>query len=181
MVAGPVAGSRAKPRGKWLIEVHRDMAAFLRGEVQSRSEGPNIATDEGLNRILDVMFHGTTQTGTWYCTIVETNTAPAAGMTYDVPVYTESTAYAEATRPAYVEAASSGKSMTNAASKAVFTINATKTLYGASLVSVNTKGDHTGGANNVLYCYALFAASQPVISGNVVSLTYVVSMADDGV
>ncbi len=146
-------------------------------------EGHNLVTTEGLNRLQDVMFHGTTQTATWYCTLVETDTAPAAAMNYDVPVYTESTAYDEsaAGRPAYVEAASAAGVTTNSANKAVFTINATKTMHGASLVSVITAGDHTIGANNVLYCYAKFTASRAVVDDDVINLTYQTSAADDAV
>ena len=151
------------------------------GKLKWVDEAQNILTDEGLNRILNVLLHGTIQTATWYCTLVETDTIPAAGMNYDVPVYTESVAYDELTRPAYVEAESVAKSTTNSASKAVFTINATKTMYGASLVSINTKGDHTAGANNVLLCYAKFAVSRAVLDDDVINLTYTITSADDGV
>jgi hypothetical protein len=129
------------------------------------------------------MLHGTTVTNPWYCTLVETDTAPAAAMTYDVPVYTESTSYDEAAagRPAYTEAASAAGVTTNTLNKAAFTISATKTMYGASLVSVITAGDHAGGANNVLLCYAKFAASRAVIDDDVVNLTYQITTADDAI
>ncbi len=162
-------------RGEFIIECYR------KGKLIWTDVTHNLVTTEGLNRILNVFFAGTTQTATWYCCLVETDTAPAAAMNYDVPVYTESTAYTEATRPAYTEAASTAGSTTNSANKAAFTINATKTMYGASLVSINTKGDHTGGADNVLYCYAKFSASRAVISGDIINLTYTVTAADDGV
>ncbi len=141
----------------------------------------NLVTTEGLNRILNVMFGGTTQTATWYVGLVETDTAPAAAMNYDVPVFTESTSYDEATRPAYTESASTAGSITNSASKAAFTISATKTMYGAALFSINTKGDHTSGANNVLYCYAKFSASRAVVDDDVINVTYTITSADDGV
>lgn len=162
-------------RGKFIAECYR------KGKLIWREETRNIVTTEGLNRILDVMFHATTQTPTWYCGLVESNTTPTAAMNYDVPVFTESTAYDEATRPAYVEAAASGGSMTNSASPAVFTISATKTMYGAALFSIDTKGDHTPGANNVLYCYALFASSRSVVDNDTINLTYTITSADDGV
>lgn len=168
--------SGARLGGHFLVEAFRPD-----GSLAWREDVDNIITDEGLNRILDVMLHGTTQTATWYCGLVETDTTPAAGMTYDVPVFTECTAYDEATRVAYNEAAASSKSTTNSANKAAFTMNATKTLYGAFLASVSTKGDHTGGANNVLLCYAKFSASQAVQDDYVVNLTYTVTAADDGV
>jgi len=142
----------------------------------------NIFTNEGLDHILNVEFHATTQITTWYCVMSETNTSPAAGMTYAVPSFTETTAYDEATRPAYNEAASSSQSITNSANKAAFTMNATKTLYGAALVgggtAATTKGDTAGGGT--LDCYALFAASRGVQDDDVVNLTYQVGSADDG-
>ena len=166
----------AKLRGHWEITVHDKDGKFI-----SKSECHNIITDEGLDRILNVMLHATTQTATWYCELFEDNFTPDGDETYDVPGYTPCTAYDEATRPEYNEAASVAKSTTNSANKAVFTMNDTKTLYGASLVSVNTKGDHTGGANNVLFCAGKFAVAQPVIATNIVNLTYTVTAADDGV
>lgn len=157
-----------------------DAECYRKGKLVWREKASNIITNEGLDRILDVIFHATTQTTTWYCCLIESNTTPAANMTYDVPIYTESTSYDGATRPEYDEAAASSQSITNSASKASFVISATKTMYGASLVSVNTKGDHTGGANNVLMCYAKFTASRTVYDDDTINLTYTVTAADDG-
>jgi hypothetical protein len=161
--------------GRFDVECYRD------GNLIWEEHAPNIVTNEGLNRLLNVMFNGGTQTATWYCALVETDTAPASGMTYDVPVYTESTSYDEAARPSYVEATSTAMSITNSANKAVFTVSDTKTMYGASLVSIDTKGDHTGGANNVLFCYAKFGTARDVLDNDVINLTYQISAADDGV
>lgn len=148
-----------------------------------RSFCRNLVTDEGLNGDLDIMFHASTQITTWYCVISETNTTPAAAMTYAVPSFTEWQAYDEATRPEYVEAAASGKSITNSANKAVFTANATKTLYGAGLVgggsAATTKANTAGGGK--LFNFGLFTASQPVVDDNVVNLTITLTAADDGV
>lgn len=149
------------------------------GKLIWKDKTHNIVTNEGLDRILDVMFNAATQTTTWYVGIVETDTAEAAGMTYDVPVFTESTAYDEATRPEYEEAASSSQSITNSANKATFTISGTKTMYGAALFSINTKGDHAPGANNVLYCYAKFGTSRAVIDNDVINATYTVGASDN--
>jgi len=166
---------KASFRGEFILECYR------RGMLLWVESTHNLLTDEGLNRLLNVMLHTTTQTATWYCCIVETDTAPAAGMTYDVPVYTECTAYGEATRPAYNEALSTAKSTTNSANKATFTINAAKTIYGASLVSLNTKGNHVAGADNVLFCYAKLDASHVVANTDVLYLTYTLTATDDGV
>ena len=167
----------AKFQGIFEIEIKDKL-----GELLSKSIAKNIIPNEGLDAILDIMLHADTQLTTWYCLIFETNTTPASGTTYAVPVWTEWTAYDEATRPEYVEAASSSQSVTNSANKAVYTANATKTLYGAALVAggtgANTKGDAAGGGT--LLCAGLFGASQPVVDDNVVNLTYTVTAADDG-
>ena len=152
------------------------------GKVISKSQTENIITDEGLDAILDIMLHGSTQITTWYCALFESDTTPDGAETYAVPVYTESTAYDEATRPEYNEAASSSQSVTNSANKAVFTASATKTWYGAALVgggtAATTKGDAAGGGT--LLCCGKFATAQPVIDGNVANLTYTISAADAG-
>ncbi len=170
-------GSGLKTRGLFDVRCYRD------GKLIWEERPHNLITEEGLRRILNVMFNGGTQTATWYCGLVETDTTPTTAMNYDVPVFTESTSYDEATRPAYVEAAATTATVTttNTASPAVFTISATKTMYGAALFSINTKGDHTGGANNVLFCYAKFTAGRAVVDNDVINLTYAVTAADDGV
>jgi len=169
--------SGAKFRGEFVTECYRD------GKLIWLDKTHNIITNQGLDHILNTELHAGTAITTWYCTLVETNTTPAATMTYAVPTYTESTAYDETTRPEYVEAASSSQSVTNSASKAVFTISATKTMYGASLVgggtAASTKADTAGGGT--LLCYALFSASRAVVDNDVINLTYTVSAADDGV
>jgi len=170
----------AKLRGRWEIEVYDNKEDM---NLISKSECTNVLTDEGLDHVLNAVLHAATQITTWYCIIYETNTAGAAAQTYAVPVWTETAAYDEATRPEYVEAASTAKSTTNSASKAVFTASATKTFYGAALVgggsAATTKSDVAGGGT--LLCAGLFGTAQPVIDGNVVNLTYTVTAADDGV
>jgi len=142
----------------------------------------NIVTNEGLNHALDVILHGKTLINPFYCVMSESDTNAAAGMTYAVPVYTETEAYDEGTRPIYNEAAASGQSITNSANKGVFTISASKTMYGASLVGgSNVKSDVTNAATHVLFCYAKFGSSRAVVDDDVVNLTYTVTAADDGI
>jgi hypothetical protein len=147
------------------------------------TECTKLVVNQGLDATLNIMFHGSTQITTWYCIISETNTSPAAGMTYATPSFTEWQSYDESTRPEFTEAAASSQSITNSANKAVFTANATKTLYGAGLVGggtgASTKGNTAGGGT--LFDFGLFGTAQPVISGNVVNLTVTISAADDGV
>lgn len=155
------------------IQVHENMEAFLRGDAPiQHSVAKNIVTLQGKNKLNDVMFHGDTQITTWYVLIFSTNTTCVNTMTYAVPVFTESTVYNEATRPAYVEAASSSQVTTNTASRAVFTMNDTATIYGCALVGGGTdptvKGNTAGGGT--LYSASLFSSAKSVVATNVLSV-----------
>lgn len=153
------------------------------GNIKWVEKVHNLVTNQGLNAILDIMLHATTQITAWYVAIFETDTTILATHTYAAPGYTESTAYTEGTRPAYNEAAASGQSITNSANKASFAINATKTIYGAALVgggsAASTKADTAGGGT--LLCAVKFSSSRSVISGDTLQVTYTVTSADDGV
>nr|MBC8360947.1 hypothetical protein [Candidatus Desulfatibia profunda] len=162
------------------LTAHWEWEHFRAGKLIDQWEYDNVCTAEGLNAMLDIMFHAATQITTWYVEIFETDTTPADGTTYAVPVYTPSTAYDEATRPEYVEAAASTKSITNSANKAVFTISATKIIYGAALVgggtAPTTKGDVAGGGT--LFSGSKFAASKSVVDNDVLNVTITITLAD---
>jgi len=108
------------------------------------------------------------------------DTTPDGATTYAVPVYTPNTTYDEATRPAYNEAAASSKSITNSANKAVFTMNATKTIYGAALVgggtTADTKGDVAGGGT--LFSGSKFPSSKNVVDDDILNVTITITLAD---
>jgi hypothetical protein len=139
---------------------------------------PNIVTHEGLDAMLNIMFHASTQITTWYIAPVETDTAAAATMTYAVPVYTEWDGYTEAARQAFVEAAASSQAITNSANKAVFTSNETKTLYGACLVgggtAATTMADTAGGGT--LFCYSKFSSSKDVEATDTFKVTVSITL-----
>ena len=106
----------------------------------------NLCPDEFINHVLDVALSGGSQKTTWYLALFSNDYTPTASDTYAVPGYTEADGYDETTRPQWQEAGVSSKSITNSASKATFTMDGTDTsIYGAALVSVNTKGDVAGG------------------------------------
>jgi hypothetical protein len=152
------------------------------GNIKWTEIARNLVVNEGLNALLNIMFHASTQITTWYVAIFESDTTPLATHTYASPGYTECTAYDEGTRPEYVEAAASGQSITNSANKAVFTFNATKTIYGAALVgggsAPSTKGNTAGGGT--LFCSCKFSSSKPVEDDDTLSVTYTLSASDDG-
>jgi hypothetical protein len=133
-------------------------------------DSPNLVTNEGLNSVLGVYFHGDTQITTWYIGLFEGNYTPVATVTAATitSAATESTAYDEATRVEYNEAAAASQSITNSANKATFTINATKTIYGAFLVSASAKSATTG----VLLSAARFGSSKSVVDNDQLLVTY---------
>lgn len=150
--------------GQYECQIIRD------GKVIDEWTDKNLVVNEGLNKLLNVMFNGDTAVGTWYCGIFEGNYTPTSSVTAATiaSASTESTAYTSATRPEYVEVASTAQSITNSASRASFVFNATKTIYGAFLVSTNTKS----GTSGVLFSAARFSSSKAVESGDELLLTY---------
>lgn len=150
--------------GVFTVEHVRD------GKVIDMFDVPNLVTNEGLNHILDAVFAGATQVGTWYVGLFEGNYTPVATVTAATitAASTECTAYDEVTRVAYNEAAASGQSITNSANKATFTMNATKTVYGAFLVSASAKSATSG----TLMSAARFGSSKAVVDDDQLLVTY---------
>lgn len=135
----------------------------------------NLICNQGLDHILNVVLHGTTPVDPWYIGIFEGNYTPVAAVTAATITAdsTESTAYDESTRVAYVEAAASSQSTTNSASPATFTINASKTIYGAFLASASAKSATTG----TLLAATRFATARAVIDNDVLLVTYTITAA----
>lgn len=158
-----------KAGGYFTIEHYRD------GKLLGKETTHNLITNQGLNHLLDVLLRGTTQVSPWYVALFEGNYTPTSGDTAAnfTANATESTAYDEATRVEYVEAAAASQSTTNSANKATFTINATKTIYGAALLSASAKSAITGT------CLAVtrFTTSRAVIDNDVLQVTYTISAA----
>ena len=144
--------------------------AYSRGSV----EADNIIPTEGRNSILNVAFNAATQITAWYLSVFANNYTPVAGDTAATfpAAAGESTAYAEATRPAWNEAAAVAGVVTNAASPATFTFNATTTLYGGALSSSSVKA----GTAGVLVSAAKFSTAKGVDSGDIGLLTSSVTL-----
>ena len=166
--------------GRLSVKSIWDWECWRDGKLLWKEKTTNIVPNEGLNAILNIMFHASTQITTWYVAIFENDYTPLATNTYAAPGYTECITYDEATRPAYVEAAASGQSITNSASRAAFTINASKTIYGGSLVGggtgATTKGDAAGGGT--LFCSSKFAIAKPVVATDVLKVTITIAASE---
>lgn len=146
------------------------------GSREGAITDPNLVVNEGLDAVLDIMFHNDTQISTWYVGIFEGNYTPVAGLTAASVTAdsTEFTGYDEATRVEYEEAAASSQSITNSANTADFTINSGATIYGAFLVSASAKSATTG----TLFSASRFSASRVVASSDSLQITYTISASD---
>jgi hypothetical protein len=137
--------------------------------VLSAEEVSNLIPTEGLNYMLGAALTGVTQATTWYVALFEGNYTPIAGVTAATfpAAATESTAYDEAARVTWTPGSISAGSVSNTASKAVFTMNATKAIYGIAQTSVSTKSATTG----TLVSVARFAAVKNVVATDVLNVT----------
>lgn len=155
------------------------------GNLKWKETQHNTVQRQGMVALLNIMFNGQASPGTsWYLALFESDTAMTAGTaTYAVPVYTESTAYAEGTRGKFTQAAATTAgtcSITNSANKASFTMNATKTIYGGALVggtsgtAMSTKSDTTSGGG-ILFCASKFTAAKAVVADDIINLSVTIN------
>lgn len=150
------------------------------GQVKWQEELKNLVVNAGLKDMNDKYFTGSAYTAAWYIGLygAAASNNPAAGDTAASHAgWTEVTPYSNATRPQATFAAATTADpsvITNSASPAVFTINATATVGGAFLISNSTKGGTTG----ILFSASDFAApgDRSVASGDTINVTYTFSL-----
>lgn len=153
-----------------------DSAGNLKWESQSK----NLVVNVGLQDMNAKYFLGSGYTAAWYIGIygAAASNNPAAGNTAASHAgWTEVVGYSQANRPTAVFATPSTADpsvITNSASPATFSINASITAGGAFLISNNTKGGTTG----VLFSAADFQApgDRNMISGDTLQVTYQFSL-----
>ncbi len=132
----------------------------------------NLVVTEGLNELLTRLAKTVPGNVLWYVGLKGTG-APVAGDTMASHAsWAELTPYSDATRPAFTPGAVSGGSLDNSASKAVFNINATSTIFGAFFTDNSTKGGSTGK----LYGAGDFAASRGVADGDTLNVQVTLSV-----
>jgi hypothetical protein len=180
------ADDQLQPRGKFVVEHFRD------GRKIGHYEFPNGITNEGKNKLLDVMFHGVSAITTWWLGMIDNSsyTALAAGDTYanigqagngwhEFTSYTDAAnAGSASTRPEWTEGAASSQTITNAG-PVVFDITDSGAVKGLFLVggaaSAQNKSDHTA-SGAVLWATALFNTGDvPVNANDQLKVTYTVS------
>lgn len=145
------------------------------GKLKWKDTAKNVVTNEGLDHILDVVLHAATQEATWYVGLTDGTPTLTSAASHTMASHT---GWAEVTdytgdRKEYVEAAASSQSITNSASKASYSINATVTVGGAFLTS-----DATGTAG-ILLCVAAFTGGdKSADNGDTLEVQYTISAAD---
>jgi len=148
-------------------------------------ELPNTFTTEGMSYLLRVLFWTTSKAASliWYVFIYEDNVTPAIGNTAAVHLGAAGT-YNECqdaeydspatNRPAHTTVTTATATITNAASKAEFTIASTLTVMGAGLTNTAPKTDTSGA----LMCAKMFGTSRDVIDNDVLSVTYEITTSN---
>ncbi len=123
----------------------------------------NLVTNEGRNDILTKYFKGSGYTAAWYLGLKGAGSAAAGDTLASHAGWSEVTPYS-GNRPAITFGTASSQSL--AASSAVsYSINATETVAGAFISSVNT------GTSGTLYSAGDFAASRSVANGDTLNVT----------
>jgi len=131
----------------------------------------NLVVTTGRNEYLDATLKTGNASPAWYVGLKDT-TAAVAGDTMASKGWTELFPYSDATRPTYTLGTIAAGSVDNSASKAVFNISGSSTIFGAFLVDDNTKASATGlllGAGN-------FGASRAVLNGDTLNVTVTCSI-----
>ena len=176
LIAGTKSNEEAKATGVYYVECH-DKDGHLKWSAESK----NLVVNVGLQYMAGTALTSVTQITTWYIGLygAGASNTPAAGDTMSSHAgWTEVVPYSNATRVAatFATATTANPSVvTNSASPATFTINATSTVGGAFLTSGSAKSGTTG---------TLFSASdfsspgdRSVVSGDILSVTYTFSLA----
>lgn len=139
------------------------------GEIKWIERIKNTFVNSGLNYLLDSGFGGTEYLG-----LKGSGTPNADDTMASHGTWSEITAYTEGTRPTYSHASAASQAITNSASKAVYSINATTTIYGIFCTTNSTKGGTTG----TLISATDFASSKGADSGDSLEVTYTVTAAN---
>lgn len=167
-------GSGARMGGIFIVDCYDKY-----GNFKWSDQGKNLVVKQGLQNMLDVTFTtGGTKQGTWYLGLTTTGPSVLGSHTMGAHTgWTESTKYAATTRPAWTETRSS-QTLTNAAAKATFTVNANTSKFGGAIL-VSTKARKT--TKGILMCGAAFSGGDKTgDSGDKLQVTYTFAAADDG-
>jgi hypothetical protein len=172
IVSGTNAGESAAGGGVFHLTCHDKY-----GNLKWESKAKNLVVNEGLQDMNTEYFKGSTYTASWFIGLISGTTPTlAAADTLASKAWTETTDYAGNRKAATFGTATTADPsvIDNDASQAQFTMNATVTVSGAFLASVDT------GTSGVLFSEAEFEApgDRSVVSGDILNVKYTFSLAD---
>jgi len=148
------------------------------GQVIDTWQEDNIVVDEGLTYALGNSFDGVTASiASWFIALFSGNYTPvntdtAANIAGNSTEAT--TAYSEPSRVDWIQAGVTANLIGNDASPAAFTfVDPTTNIYGAFLISNNTKG----GTSGTLAAASRFSALRVMLADDVLHVTYALTPA----
>lgn len=153
----------AAPRFHFQIECRDEY-----GKLKWEEEIDNLVTTAGKNDIIDKYFKGSAYTGAFYLGLAGAGTKAVGDTLASHAGWAEVTPYS-GNRPAIAFGTTAAGS--NTATAVSIAINATQTVAGAFIGTVNT------GTAGILYSAADFGASRSVLSGDTLNVTPTVSVS----
>jgi hypothetical protein len=155
---------------------HYKVECFRKGQLLWVDEFDNLVVNAGLNDSLDKHLKGSSYTAAWYVGLVgATPTFAAADAEAGHAGWSEVTAYDEAARQALTLGSVSSQSVSNTASKAVFTISTNSTAVGGAFIS---SASSKTGTVDTLYGGGAFSGGNKTLSdGDVLNVTVTLTAA----
>jgi hypothetical protein len=135
----------------------------------------NIVVNQGLNYLLGASLGAQSVVTSWFIglfsnnyTILSSDTAATISANAG-----EVTQYTAGARQAWQSAPPASQSISNSASQASFTFNATLNVYGAFLISSSA----INGTSGTLFAGAQFGSAKSVVNSDILQLTYTFTAA----
>ena len=165
MVMQSDVGHRFQVRHIYDVEHWRD------GKLIWSGRNENLVTTAGLNYYLDAALKTGVASPVLSVGLKGTGAVAAGDIMGALGNWTDQVPYSNGTRPPWTPGAISSGSVDNSASKAVFNINATGTIWGAFLVGVSGWGTIKSGTIGTLLGAGDFTSSRIVLSGDTLNVT----------
>jgi len=135
----------------------------------------NIVVNQGLNYLLGAALGAQSVVTAWYIALFSNNyTILASDTAATISANAgEVTQYTAGVRQTWSSAPPSAQSISNSATQASFTFNASLTVYGAFLISSSA----INGTSGTLFSGAQFGSPKAVVSSDILQLTYTFTAA----
>lgn len=153
------------------LNTHYHVECYRDGKLIWEDGFDNLVVTTGLNALISNTFKTIPGAVDWYVGLKGTGSVNAADTPASHAGWSELTIYSNSNRPTFTPGTVAAGSVDNSASKAVFNINGTGTVFGCALFSNNTKGGTTG----TLYGAGDFTSSRAVESGDTLNVTVTLS------